>query len=192
MVAGSSPSVSRPRRCRCPLPLPIDVVTWSSIDSIWNAVGGSCHPLEDPEATNRMTTEYATSDDAISWTGTAQPSPAGTRSARGVRVSAARLDGPRPLASRCGGARTTKRCSTSRQGTLRAESTSFHLYDHDAQRRIVDAVPEARMIARAPVGDRRPDVSGGSGASADGPERRGRIRNPLSRCRQEGREGAEQ
>ncbi len=33
------------------------------------------------------------------------------------------------------------------EGTLRGESTPFYLYDHDAQRRIVDAVPHARMIA---------------------------------------------
>jgi len=32
-------------------------------------------------------------------------------------------------------------------GTLGGESTPFYLHDHDAQKRIVDAVPHARMIA---------------------------------------------
>ena len=38
-------------------------------------------------------------------------------------------------------------------GTLRGESTPFYLHDHAAQQRIVEAVPEARMIAllRDPV-----------------------------------------
>lgn len=65
----------------------------------WHA-WASCHPLDDPEATDRMTTEYATSDDGVSWTwhGTALAGRDGEWDARGVRVSAVRLDGPRPLA----------------------------------------------------------------------------------------------
>ena len=68
-------------------------------DGRWHA-WASCHPLDDPEATDRMTTEYATSDDGVSWTwhGTALAGRAGEWDARGVRVSAVRLDGPRPLA----------------------------------------------------------------------------------------------
>ena len=33
------------------------------------------------------------------------------------------------------------------EGTLRGESTPFYLHDHEAQKRILDAVPSARMIA---------------------------------------------
>ena len=68
-------------------------------DGRWHA-WASCHPLDDPEATDRMTTEYATSDDGVSWTwhGTALAGRAGEWDARGVRVAAVRLDGPQPLA----------------------------------------------------------------------------------------------
>jgi hypothetical protein len=33
------------------------------------------------------------------------------------------------------------------QGSLRGESTPFYLYDHEAQKRIVETVPRARMVA---------------------------------------------
>ena len=57
-------------------------------DGRWHA-WASCHPLDDPEATDRMTTEYATSDDGVSWTwhGTALAGRAGEWDARGVRVA---------------------------------------------------------------------------------------------------------
>ena len=45
-------------------------------DGRWHA-WASCHPLDDPEATDRMTTEYATSDDGVTGPGTAPRSPAG-------------------------------------------------------------------------------------------------------------------
>jgi hypothetical protein len=50
----------------------------------------SVHPLDDPDATDRMTTEYATSPDGLDWTwqGTALAPRAGTWDARGVRISA--------------------------------------------------------------------------------------------------------
>jgi hypothetical protein len=53
----------------------------------------SAHPLTDPDATDRMATEYATSTDGLrwAWRGTAlSPRPAGWDS-RGVRVSAVRM-----------------------------------------------------------------------------------------------------
>ena len=48
----------------------------------------SCHPLDDPDTTDRMTTKYATSTDGISWTwqGTALAGSAGW-DARGVRFA---------------------------------------------------------------------------------------------------------
>jgi hypothetical protein len=55
----------------------------------------SVHPLDDPDATDRMTTEHATSDDGVDWTwqGTALTGTSGTWDARGVRFTAVLLDG---------------------------------------------------------------------------------------------------
>jgi hypothetical protein len=49
----------------------------------------SVHPLDDPDATDRMTTEHATSSDGRSWTreGTALAGTPGTWDARGVRFA---------------------------------------------------------------------------------------------------------
>jgi hypothetical protein len=53
----------------------------------------SVHPLDDPASTDRMTTDYATSPDGISWTwhGHALSPRPGEWDARGVRVSAVRF-----------------------------------------------------------------------------------------------------
>ena len=53
----------------------------------------SVHPLADPASTDRMTTDYATSPDGISWTwhGHALSPRPGEWDARGVRVSAVRF-----------------------------------------------------------------------------------------------------
>jgi hypothetical protein len=50
----------------------------------------SCHPLDDPAHTDRMTTRYAVSADGVSWRwcGTALTGRAGHWDARGVRVTA--------------------------------------------------------------------------------------------------------
>jgi hypothetical protein len=68
-------------------------------DGRWHA-WVCCHPLEDPAATDRMRTEYATSEDGVDWTwhGTALAGRPGMWDARGVRVTAVRLDGPDPVA----------------------------------------------------------------------------------------------
>ena len=60
----------------------------------------SVHPLEDPDATDRMTTEHATSPDGVDWTwqGTALAGTPGNWDARGVRFAAVVLDGPRSWA----------------------------------------------------------------------------------------------
>ncbi|HEX4699984.1 MAG TPA: hypothetical protein VH857_11580 [Actinomycetes bacterium] len=65
----------------------------------WHAFA-SCHPLDDPQATDRMTTGHATSDDGVGWTwhGTALAGRPGAWDARGVRVAWVRLTGNRPLA----------------------------------------------------------------------------------------------
>jgi hypothetical protein len=60
----------------------------------------SVHPLDDPDATDRMTTEYATSPDGIDWTWrrTALAGTAGSWDARGVRFATVVLDGSRTWA----------------------------------------------------------------------------------------------
>jgi hypothetical protein len=60
----------------------------------------SCHPLDDPTATDRMDSRYATSPDGVSWTwhGTALSPRPGTWDGRGVRISAVLADGARPVA----------------------------------------------------------------------------------------------
>jgi hypothetical protein len=60
----------------------------------------SVHPLDDPAATDRMTTEHATSPDGIEWTwrATALAGTDGGWDARGVRFSTVVLDGPRTWA----------------------------------------------------------------------------------------------
>ncbi|MEJ2866889.1 hypothetical protein WCD74_03875 [Actinomycetospora sp. OC33-EN08] len=55
---------------------------------LWH-LWASVHPLDDPDATDRMTTEHATSPDGVVWTwqGTALAPRPGQWDARGVRVS---------------------------------------------------------------------------------------------------------
>lgn len=68
-------------------------------DGTWHA-WAACHPLDDPDATDRMTTELATSPDGVRWTwhGTSLAGRPGQWDARGVRVAAVRLTGPDPVA----------------------------------------------------------------------------------------------
>jgi hypothetical protein len=63
-------------------------------DGTWH-LWASVHPLDDPDHTDRMVTEYATSADGLEWAwqGTALSPRPGEWDARGVRVSAVRLDG---------------------------------------------------------------------------------------------------
>jgi hypothetical protein len=63
-------------------------------DGVWH-LWASTHPLTDPDQTDRMATEYACSADGLDWTwhGTALSPRPGEWDARGVRVSAVRLDG---------------------------------------------------------------------------------------------------
>ncbi|MCK9878189.1 hypothetical protein MXD59_20870 [Frankia sp. Ag45/Mut15] len=73
------------------------VVTW--LDGRWQ-LWASCHPLEDPNATDRMDSRHATSDDGVHWTftGTALSPRPGHWDARGVRITAVLTDGPQPVA----------------------------------------------------------------------------------------------
>jgi hypothetical protein len=60
----------------------------------------SVHPLDDPDATDRMTTEHATSADGLhwQWRGTALAGREGSWDARGVRFATVALDGSRTWA----------------------------------------------------------------------------------------------
>lgn len=61
-------------------------------DGFWH-LWASVHPLVEPDHTDRMTTEYATSADGLAWTwhGTALAPRPGEWDARGVRVAAVRF-----------------------------------------------------------------------------------------------------
>jgi hypothetical protein len=61
-------------------------------DGLWH-LWASVHPLTDPDHTDRMTTEYATSPDGLAWTwhGTALAPRPGEWDARGVRVASVRF-----------------------------------------------------------------------------------------------------
>jgi hypothetical protein len=69
-------------------------------DGQWH-LWASIHPLDDPDATDRMWTEHATSADGISWDwhGPVLSGRAGHWDARGVRISAVLVDGGTPLAT---------------------------------------------------------------------------------------------
>jgi hypothetical protein len=60
----------------------------------------SCHPLTDLSQTDRMTTEYATSDDGVRWTwrGTALAGRRGLWDERGGRLTFVQMNGSAPLA----------------------------------------------------------------------------------------------
>jgi len=63
------------------------------VDGTWHA-WASRHPLDDPDATDRMTTDHATSPDGRDWVweGTALAGRPGEWDARGVRVADVLLD----------------------------------------------------------------------------------------------------
>ena len=64
------------------------------VDGGWRA-WICCHPLDEPDEEDRMTTAYATSQDGLDWTwhGTVMTPRAGTWDARGARVTAVLPDG---------------------------------------------------------------------------------------------------
>jgi hypothetical protein len=82
-----------------PTSAPKDPVIRRAPDGSWH-LWASVHPLDDPDATDRMTTEHATSRDGVSWiwTGTALSPRPGCWDSRGVRVTTVLLDGSRTFA----------------------------------------------------------------------------------------------
>ena len=94
-LAGAAPRTVMPGSATVAVKDPVIV----RHDGTWHA-WASCHPLGDPDATDRMTTELATSPDGVRWTwhGTSLAGRPGRWDARGVRVAAVRLTGPDPVA----------------------------------------------------------------------------------------------
>lgn len=96
LIEASDPARFDPARSRVVLPGSADlavkdpVIEWH--DGRWH-LWASVHPLGDPDHTDRMATDYATSQDGIAWTwhGTALRPRAGQWDARGVRVAAVRF-----------------------------------------------------------------------------------------------------
>lgn len=72
----------------------------------------SVHPLDDPDHTDRMVTDYATSQDGLTWTwqGTALAPTPGTWDARGVRVAAVTFSGDGVVAYYDGRATAAQNC----------------------------------------------------------------------------------
>ena len=94
-LAGATPRTVLPGSAQLAVKDPV-IVQHEGRWHLW----ASCHPLDDPDATDRMTSEYATSDDGLDWTwhGTALGGRAGSWDARGTRVAAVRLDQADPIA----------------------------------------------------------------------------------------------
>jgi hypothetical protein len=78
---------------------------------LWH-LWASVHPLDDPEQTDRMATDYATSADGLAWTwhGTALAPRIGEWDARGVRVTAVRFTGDGVTAFYDGRASAAQNC----------------------------------------------------------------------------------
>ena len=98
VIEAASPDAFDARRSRVVLPGDAKTAVKDPVivhhDGVWH-LWASTHPLTDPDQTDRMSTEYATSADGLDWTwhGTALSPRPGEWDARGVRVSAVRLNG---------------------------------------------------------------------------------------------------
>jgi len=96
LLEGSAPDAFDPAAATVVLPgdasLGVKAPVIEQRDGTWH-LWASVHPLDDPDQTDRMTTDYATSRDGLAWTwhGTALAPRPGEWDARGVRVAAVRF-----------------------------------------------------------------------------------------------------
>jgi hypothetical protein len=115
LIEANAPELFDPRR-RCTV-LPGDsqlavkdpvVVEHGGLWHLWASV----HPLDDPDATDRMRTDYATSHDGLTWEwqGTALAPRPGEWDARGVRVAAVRFSDDGVMAFYDGRATAAENC----------------------------------------------------------------------------------
>ncbi|WP_041939394.1 MULTISPECIES: hypothetical protein [Frankia] len=104
LLEADSPAAFDPQRRRTVLPgdpatLAVKDPVVALLDGQWQ-LWASCHPLDDPLATDRMDSRHATSPDGVhwTWTGTALAPRPGHWDARGVRISAVLTGGTQPVA----------------------------------------------------------------------------------------------
>jgi hypothetical protein len=98
LLEAADPAGFDPRRAQVVLPGDPKTAVKDPVilyeDGIWH-LWASCHPLTDPDDTDRMVTDYATSPDGVNWSwhGTALERREGSWDSRGVRVTAVRFTG---------------------------------------------------------------------------------------------------
>jgi hypothetical protein len=96
VLEAGDPAAFRARQSRVVLPGDAGTAVKDPVividDGTWH-LWASTHPLDDPDQTDRMVTDYASSTDGLAWTwhGTALSRRSGEWDARGVRVSAVRF-----------------------------------------------------------------------------------------------------
>jgi hypothetical protein len=115
LIEAASPDDFDPARSRVVLPgdgtLAVKDPVIVEHGGLWH-LWASVHPLDDPEQTDRMATDYATSADGLAWTwyGTALKPRPGEWDARGARVTAVRFNGDGVMAFYDGRASASQNC----------------------------------------------------------------------------------
>ena len=115
LIEAAAPDEFDPSRSRVVLPgdsaLAVKDPVIVEHGGLWH-LWASVHPLDDPEQTDRMATDYATSADGVAWSwhGTALAPRTGEWDARGVRVTAVRFTGDGVMAFYDGRASAAQNC----------------------------------------------------------------------------------
>ncbi len=115
LIEAAAPDAFEPRQSQVVLPGDVANAVKDPVvayrEGSWH-LWASVHPLTDPDHTDRMTTEYATSADGADWTweGTALAPRPGEWDARGVRVAAVRFTAGGVMAYYDGRATAAENC----------------------------------------------------------------------------------